>query len=413
MSGKKCRVALIGTGGRCNAYTMYGAKEEMEVIAVADPSEKNRKTYLGLNDMVGMVNEYSDWREMFGKEDIDGVVISTPNHQHLEPAIAAMERNYVIALEKPIAESEESCRKLLAAREKYNARVIVGFVLRSAPFYQKAKEWIMSGLIGDIVTIQADEIPHIMTTSVCFRSDWRRYKKYGGGIMLEKCCHDLDLLNWLVAANPKHLSSFGGVKTLKQNPELPEKCEECKITKTCPYYLPPEKYSHPDQIHRANDGLLYKFTRDNTQCIYNNGHDIFDHQTVSIEYDNGAFVNFTCDFSAGGKECGRTIKIIGTKGVIKGKCEENKIQVQDKLTDEIEVFEIKDDGSGHGGSNRKHADVFIEMMRDKQVSPTATIEAGYVSAMMCVAADKSAETRQVQDVSQIMSEAGLKAGFEV
>ncbi|MHC4872314.1 MAG: Gfo/Idh/MocA family protein [Planctomycetota bacterium] len=131
MSAKKCRVALIGTGGRCNAYTMYGAKEEMEIVAVADLSENNRRTYLGLNDLVGLVKEYSDWREMFEKEDIDGVVISTPNDQHLEPAVAAMEKGYVVALEKPIEASAESCRKLLAARKKHDARVIVGFVLRS------------------------------------------------------------------------------------------------------------------------------------------------------------------------------------------------------------------------------------------------------------------------------------------
>jgi predicted dehydrogenase len=246
-----------------------------------------------------------------------------------------------------------------------------------------------------------------------FRSDWRRFKKSSGGAMLEKCCHDLDLCNWLANGIPQNISSFAGVKSLKPNPELPERCEDCKITDTCSYYLPPKAYDHPDMVHKANDGLLYKFTRDNSQCIYNNGHDNYDHQTVNIEYDNGVLVNFTMDFSAGGKECGRHLKIIGTKGVIKGKCEDNKIELQDKLTDKVEAFEIQDDGSGHGGSNRKHADVFIEMMRDENVFPTATVEAGYVSAMMCFAADKAAETKQVQDVSNIMSDAGLEAGFDI
>lgn len=413
MSSKKYRVALVGTGGRANAYTMHGAKEEMELVAVADPNENNRKTFLGLNSIVGLVNEYADWREMFDKEDIDGVVISTPNHLHLEPALAAMEKGYVIALEKPIAESEESCRKLLAAKRKYNARIIVGFVLRSAPFYQKAKEWIRDGRIGDVITIQADEIPHPMTTSVIFRSDWRRFKKSSGGTMMEKCCHDIDLFNWLAAGKPQHISSFGGMKSLKPDPDLPDRCADCKITSECSYYLPPEKYDHPTQINKANDGLLYKFTRDNSQCIYNNGHDLLDHQTVNIEYDNGVLVNFTVDFSAGNKDSGRHLKIIGTKGVIMGKCEDNEIYLRDKLTDEVEKCTIKDDGSGHGGSNRKHTDIFIEMIGNENVFPGASIEAGYVSSMMCVAADEAAESRQVMDISNIIEEAGLKAGFEI
>lgn len=401
----KKKVVVIGAGGRANSYLMYGAKEQYELLAVADPNENNRKTFLGLNSLVGKVKEYDRFKRMLEEiNDIDGAIISTPNHQHVEPAVECMKRGIVTALEKPIAESEEACRKILDAKRKFNGRVLVGFVLRSAPFYKKAKQIIEEGRIGEIITIQADELPAVTTTSVNFRSDWRRFSKYSGGIMNEKCCHDIDMLKWLIDSNPVSLNSFAGRKTLKRRPELPERCDQCQITDKCAYYLPPSVYNHPDQINKANDGLLYKFTRDNSACIYNNGHDLYDHQQVLIECENGAMASLTLDFSCKGKQCGRHIKIIGTRGVIWGKLEDNKISVQNKMDDTEETFDLKDDGSGHGGANRTHADEFIRMMEDPAHEPQATIEDGFLSSMICFAADRSVKEKKVIDLSNIPKE---------
>jgi predicted dehydrogenase len=411
---EKNRVVLIGAGGRANAYTMYGAKEQMNLVGVADPHAGNRQTVLGLNGIVGLVPEFDDWRAMFAAvPDIDGVIITTPNHLHVEPAIESMKRGYVVALEKPIAESAESCRRLLDAHRTYNGRILVGFVMRSMSFYQQARTWIDEGRIGEVVTIQADELPHVKTTSTMFRSDWRRYRKTSGGTLLEKCCHDMDMLTWLAGGAPVRLSSMAGVKSLRPNPDRPERCADCTVTDSCPYYLPPEIYNHPDQINKGNDGILYRFVRDNSACIYNNGHDVYDHQHVQMSYDNGVVASLTLDFACVGKTCGRHLKIIGTRGAIYGKLEDNTICLQDRLTDTVERVELSDDGSGHAGSNRIHADAFVRMMTDPAYPSPAPLEAGYLSAMLCFSADASAETQQLVDVSHLMDEAGLDRGFEL
>jgi predicted dehydrogenase len=410
----KKRVVLIGTGGRANGYTMYGAKEQIDLVGVADPNAGNRRMFLGLNSLVGLVPEYEDWREMLDRSGpLDGMIITTPNHLHVEPAVEGMKRGLVVVLEKPIAECPDSCRRLLEAKRRYRARLMIGFNMRSSLFYCKARQWIDDGRIGEVVSIQADELPHVLTTSVMFRSDWRRWKKTSGGSFLEKCCHDMDMLTWMTGGRPMRLNSFGGVKSLAPNPNLPQRCEDCAIQAQCAYYLPPAKYEHPDMVHKANDGLLYKFTRDNSACIYNNGHDIYDHQNVQIEYDNGVIATLTVDFAVVGKPAGRTLKIVGTKGVIWGKVEDLTLFVQDRLTDAVEEFKIKDDGSGHGGSNRIHADAFVRMMEDPDFQSAASMEAGYLSAMLCFAADQSVEEKRQIDVSGIMTEAGLKPGFQV
>lgn len=410
----KKRVVFIGAGGRANGYTQYGAKDLMEIVGVADPNANNRRLFLGLNSLVGLVPEFDDWRTMLEKTaNVDGVVITTPNHQHVEPAVECMRRGMVVALEKPIAESAESCRRLLDARRKYNARVVIGFVLRSAPFYQQARRWIDEGRIGEVVSIQADELPGILTTSVMFRSDWRRMRATSGGSLLEKCCHDMDMLTWLAGGRPARLNSFAGVKTLKPRPELPQRCADCPIKNECSYYLPPEKYDHPDMVNRANDGMLYKFTRDNSACIYNNGHDTYDHQTVEIEYDNGALATLVMDFSCGNAIGGRHLKIVGTRGALWGRMEDNALSLYDRLTDKIEECRLSDDGSGHGGANLRHAKSFVRMMEDPSHAPGATLEAGYLSAMLCFAADQSVVDKRQMDVSRLMDEAGLAPGFAV
>ncbi len=414
MTVKRKRVVLIGTGGRANAYTMYGSKEQIDLAGVADPDPGNRRTFLGLNSLVGLVPEFDDWRTMLDRTpEIDGVIISTPNHAHTEPALECMKRGYVLALEKPIAETPENCRLLLEAKRRHNARVVVGFVLRAAPFYLKAREWIDAGRIGRVVTIQADELPHPLTASVMMRGGWRKSRKTSGGAMLEKCCHDLDMLSWMAGGSPQALNSFGGIKTFAPRPELPERCADCGIRGSCLYYMPPEVYNHPDMVKKANDGLLYRFVRDNSACIYNNGHDIFDHQTVQLEYDNGVLATLTMDFSCSGTVCGRYLKIVGEKGVIYGKMEENKISLQVYQGNQVETADLKDDGSGHGGANKEHADLFLRMMENPEFQAAANLEAGYLSAMLCFAADRSVEEKRRVDVSAYLPESGLTAGFDV
>jgi len=225
------------------------------LVGIADPDRKNRKTFLGLNSLVGLVKEHDCYKEVLSENaGLDGAIITTPNHPHVEPAIDCFKRELAVALEKPIAEHPQACKEMLDAKRKYDGRVIVGFVLRSAPFYKKANQWLNEGRLGEIVSIQADEIPHVLTTSVIFRSDRKRFKKISGGAMNEKCSHDVDLLNWLTGSDPVRLFSIVGRKTLLPREDLPMKCSDCPITSECAYFLPPSKYDHPDMVKTANDG---------------------------------------------------------------------------------------------------------------------------------------------------------------
>src|SRR3546814_6092757 len=89
---------------------------------------------------------------------------------------------------------------------------MVGLVLRYAPLYVDLRKAQAEGLLGDITAIEASE--HIPPYhGAFFMRDWRRYERYSGSFMLEKCCHDLDLYNGVLGCRPRYVSSFGGRRT--------------------------------------------------------------------------------------------------------------------------------------------------------------------------------------------------------
>ncbi len=113
------------------------------------------------------IAEYSDFRKMLQEHnDLDGLVISSPNHLHLEHAVYCLELGLPIILEKPLATNMEDCERIMDAAKANNGRCILGFVLRSTPFYSKINELLSLNTMGRVIAIQADELPGRIVSSV-------------------------------------------------------------------------------------------------------------------------------------------------------------------------------------------------------------------------------------------------------
>lgn len=96
-------------------------------------------------------------------------------------------------------------------------------MLRYAPIYRKAKELLDSGKLGRLIAIDGNEniSPEHGGYIMC---NWRRLTKFAGPHILEKCCHDLDLINWFVGSLPSRVASFGGRNFfIPENEKLMEK----------------------------------------------------------------------------------------------------------------------------------------------------------------------------------------------
>ena len=382
------KVALIGTGGRSAAYAAaYRQHVGVEITAIVDPDVGHRRALATRVGLQGGYAEYGDWRDLLREQpDLDGVVVCSPNHLHAEHAVACLEAGLPLALEKPLAANGDDCERILAAERANNGRTLVGFVLRSTPFYAKIREWVGNGLLGRLVSIQADELPGVGVTSVMNRSPWRRYRSQSGGSMLEKSCHDLDLLNWIMDCRPVSLNAFGGRQIFVTDPELPERCDDCHLQTACPYYKP-TRSAHEDE----GEEHLHRFVREDDRCIYNIDKDIFDVQSLNIQYENGAVANFMLNFHAMGPRAGRNFHAVGTQGRIWGNLHEAAAHLYRNNPASEEIFDGSGDGSGHGGGDARHAFELVAMMEDPSYRPAQNAYAGYLSAMMCFAADASVE----------------------
>ncbi len=385
---KKFKIGFIGTGGRSVAYAkFYAASPEVEVVALADPDANHRKAMQKMSELTSQPAEFDDFRVMLNEfgSVLDGIVIASPNHLHAEHAVECFKLGIPVALEKPLATTMGDCEAILNAERENNGRSVLGFVLRSTPFYSKIFELISSGAIGAICSIQADELPGLGVSSIMNRGFWRRNTATSGGAMLEKSSHDMDLLNWITESRPISLNSYGGNRIFNPSPLLPEICAECSQAKVCQYFQEPVFSEHEDE----GEEIMHKFIRHDSRCIYNIKKDIYDTQNVAIEYENGAIVNFMLTFNCMGELSGRNFHAVGTRGRIWGNLHKAQVYHYDNVSDHLEIHDCSGDGTGHGGGDKLHAFELLNMIKDPGYRPGQNATAGYIASAMCFAADLS------------------------
>ena len=390
----KFKIAIIGCGARSIAYAKnLTGSDEVELVACAEPDRNNLRTMLSYTEVKEeSLRIYDDWQDLCEQEkDLDGVVITTPNYLHRQPAEVIIRRRIPLALEKPLTTTMKDSEKLLESAREYRAQMLVGFVLRSTPFYLKIREVLDSGRIGSVISIQSDELVTPGISSVISRSPWRRFYAMSGGTMMEKSSHDMDLLNWFAGGRPVAINSFGGSLLFRPNPTLPLECSACEMQKSCLYY------KEPPFSAAAGDSTLQKtLHKEMSRCIYNIDKDVADNQVISILYSNGVLANFTLAFNCRGDRAGRNIHIIGSKGRLWGNIDENRIGVCETFSGKTEYIDIPVTTTGHNGGDRKHALTLLKMMKDRSYYPDQDAYAGYVSNALCIASDLSAtEARQI------------------
>lgn len=390
------RIGIMGAGARGRRVARFAKERKIEVVAIADPDRENtERACAELKEAQAAPRIFADWKDLLAAGlQLDAMAITTPNFLHHAPAIACMRQGVrMLLLEKPLATTERECREIVRTAHETGTRIQLGFVLRSTPFYRKVREILDSGAIGRIITIQADELASYGVTASLFRGYWRTPNVQSGGSLLEKSCHDMDLLNWFAGARPVTLSSFAGRRILEPNPSLPALCRDCGLAPACPYSAAERlKEATSDAFDREALPGHTEFDR----CIYRCGGDGYDHQSVQILYENGVIANFILNFHTFGPRSGRNLNIIGTHGSVWGNYRFPEVYSQVGTADPVR-HAAPNDGSGHEGGDRSHHAAFFDMLTGPDVLPRATVYDGYLSAMVCFAADRSViERRQVQ-----------------
>lgn len=239
------RVGLIGTGwyGKTDLFRLIQVAP-VEVLALCDVDERM------LVEAAEKVAErqasgnrprtYRDYRQLLNENDLDIVLIATPDHWHALPAIEAMEAEADVYLQKPVGVDVVEGQALLAAARKYERVVQVGLQRRSTPHLVEAKEEIIeAGRLGEIGHVELCCYYHMRDDSnppdvqppehldwemytgpapmrpyneIVHPRGWRNFMEYSNGIVGDMCVHMLDMARWMLDLGwPTRISSQGGI----------------------------------------------------------------------------------------------------------------------------------------------------------------------------------------------------------
>ena len=362
---EKVKVVLIGAGLRGMGYVKQMSEMEgkFDVVAVAEPIESRRdyvKNLFNIPDNM-CFDDYKPLLELGKIADV--ALICTQDRQHFEPAMKAISLKYDLLLEKPIAPTEEECQQITDYANEMGVKVIICHVLRFTPFFITLKEIIDSGKIGKVINIHhMESVGNIHQSHSFVRGNWGNSER-SSTMLLQKTCHDADILQWLLDKKCKRVQSFGSLTHFKEEnaPEgSAERCMDCKYQDTCRFsakklYLETEdktwfRPACARKIEPTDEDILEALkTTQYGKCVYKCDNDVVDHQVVNMEFEDDVTVAFT--MSCFGKS-GRYIDIMGTEGSITAEFQDEKIPVyihndwKEELVDVISPAK-----TGHGGGD--------------------------------------------------------------
>ncbi len=407
----KKTVAVAGLGQR--GYRIYATlfhklPERVQIVAVADTDADKvaeaRET-LGIDEN----NCFSSAEELLEQPKLaDALVIATLDQQHVPQAIKALEKGYDLLLEKPISGDKKECQEILEVAERLNRKVVVCHVLRYSPFYRKVKEVLDSKVLGELMNIQAIEnVGYWHYAHSFIRGNWRNSEETTPMIM-QKCCHDMDLMVWLTGRKCEKVSSFGdlGYFHKKNAPEgATAYCMGgCKAKKSCPYDAEEFYINHPTQgVANGNTSwpvnMIEQYpTVENVRaalpnhqygrCVFHCDNNVVDHQVVNLEMEGGLTVNFT--MTAFTEEISRYSKYMGTHGQMIADMKTNIIEVE-RFGYPKEIIDLggMEGHVGHGGGDEVIVSDFLDYLNGKECTGITSIRDSLESHFICMAAEES------------------------
>jgi predicted dehydrogenase len=209
------RFGVVGLGGMGSFHLGYLDKVEgARLGAVCDVDnervERTAKKFESLpnGSRVGRFNQYQD---LVRSGDCDAVLIATPHFQHPEIAIAAFERGLHVLCEKPVAVSIKEARRLNDAHARHpQLKFSLMYQMRTVPLYRKLRELIVEGELGEISRITWLITDWFRTWTYYASGGWRAtWAGEGGGVLLNQCPHNLDLIQWLTGLMPSRITAVG------------------------------------------------------------------------------------------------------------------------------------------------------------------------------------------------------------
>ncbi len=408
---KPITAIVLGAGSRGSIYAGYAKEhpDELRIVAIAEP-RKDRRNMLA--DSLGLSEDarFATWQELLSRPRMaDCAFVCTLDDDHTAPALKAMELGYHLLLEKPMSNTEDQCRTIVDTANKTGRTLAVCHVLRYTPFYMTLKALIDQGEIGEVTTInQIENVGYWHQGHSFVRGNWRTLRETSP-MILQKSCHDMDIILWLMGKSCKRVQSFGSLRhfNAENAPEgAPLRClDGCPHAERCPYYAP-KLYLNMKLTGWPVDVITTDLSEEGRRkaleegpygrCVYHCDNDVVDRQVVNLEFEGGAVATFTmtglsADFS-------RQLKIFGTEGQIQADMGTKEI-VLHRFGEEKKAIPVDmgKEASGHGGGDYGIMRDFLQVLREGGESRTSA-NVSLQSHLICFAAERSRKENVVVEL---------------
>ena len=233
---------IVGAGGRGNAYGEFALEhpQEMRVVGVAEPDAFRRERFVRRHDIApDMV--FHDWQSLLkaGEKQAATIINCTMDRFHFESTMKMLELGYDVLLEKPMTPVLEENISLVQQAEAKGRVLQICHVLRYTPFWQTLRDVVQSGALGRVISVtHRENLAYYHMAHSFVRGNWRKHET-SGPMILCKCCHDFDVLLWILQQKVARLSSFGSLAHFR--PEYApvgatQRCTDgCPAAESCKY----------------------------------------------------------------------------------------------------------------------------------------------------------------------------------
>ena len=198
---KKLQVANIGMKfGMCHVEGALNC-EYAEIAIICDSNEENLR-FAGERYNIPEEKWVTDYMDIVNNKDIDVVTVAIPDQQHKKVSCDLLRAGKHVLCEKPLALTREDIEEIVKVAEESDAKFMVGQICRFTPAFEKAKELIEAGTLGELYFVESEYAHDYMLIQEPWRCDPLRHSVIGGG------CHAVDLLRWL-AGDPEEVFAYG------------------------------------------------------------------------------------------------------------------------------------------------------------------------------------------------------------
>lgn len=394
---KPVRLAFIGAGNRAGKYLSWVEAHPRRAVAVAvadlDPA---RREAFARRAGIAPEATFATAEDLFASPvEADAAVICTPEGVHFAPAMEALERGMDILLEKPVSPSLEECLTIEAAAAEKGSVAGVCHVLRYHPYFAALRSLISSRELGEPVSVTHRVKVGIDRACHTFvRGPWGD-TSMTSPVILSKCCHDVDLLLWMLGDKAARVESMGSQRWFRPENKPAEaagRCIDCPIEEEC-------RFSAVDLYRRRGEwtgGFTFPTRAEAVErelregrygrCVYACGNDAADRQMILMETERGTIVSLTMDFFTTDDSRHTTITLTGGEITGDGK----KITVTPFIGKE-RVIDFTDIVAQpfHAGADMALMDDFVSAVANPAHRMRSGISDAIESHRVCLEAEKS------------------------